>query len=324
MRPTGKLHLGHYFGVLVNYLELQKSQDCYFMVADLHALTTGDISKANLAQNTQDMLLDWLAVGVDPERATIFVQSSVPQHAELFAILSMVTSVGWLERNPTYKEMRQQLGDKNTNSLGLFAYPVLQAVDVCIYKGTHVPVGEDQKPHLEMGRELVRRFNSTFKKAVFPEFEALLTPSSKLPGLDGRKMSKSYGNTLDLSEDPAQIRKRVKTMLTDVERPRREMPGHPENCTVFSYHHLFTPPARVEAIARECRAAELSCGDDKIALAEQIIAWQAPILKKRKELENNLDYVKEIVTKGNQKAQTVAEQTMKEVREIVGYFRSSV
>lgn len=316
MRPTGKLHLGHYWGVLLNYLELQKQYDCLFMVADLHALTTGDLSQLDVGTNSKEMLLDWLAVGIDPDKATIFVQSAIPEHCELTMLLSMLTSLGWLERNPTYKEQRQELGEKNTGSLGFLSYPVLQAVDICLYKGTKVPIGEDQKPHLEMGRELIRRFNTTFKKPFFPEFEALLTKSAKLPGLDGRKMSKSYGNAIQLTEDPDSVRKKVARMLTDIQRPRREDPGHPENCPVFTYHQLFTPSQRVSEIDRDCRSAALSCFDDKKALAETIIAWQEPIRKRRQELEKNPGYLDEVIQKGNEKARSIATQTMKEVREI--------
>lgn len=323
MRPTGRLHLGHYFGVLVNYLELQKSSDCFFMVADLHALTTGELSKIEVGKNTRELLLDWLSVGVDPDKATLFVQSAVPEHCELTVLLSMFTSVGWLERNPTYKEQKQELGEKNTGSLGFLSYPVLQTVDVCLYKATHVPVGEDQKPHLEMGRELIRRFNSTYKKDVFPEFLPLLTPTAKLPGLDGRKMSKSYGNTVELAEEPESIRKKVSRMMTDTQRPRKEDPGHPENCPVFTYHQLFTPTARVSEIEKECRAATLTCFDDKKALAEQIVAWSEPIRKRRAELEKEPAYIDEIIKKGNQKARNIASQTIKEVLDVMGFWPGS-
>jgi tryptophanyl-tRNA synthetase len=323
MRPTGRLHLGHYFGVLVNYLELQKSSDCFFMVADLHALTTGELSKIEVGKNTRELLLDWLSVGVDPDKATLFVQSAVPEHCELTVLLSMFTSVGWLERNPTYKEQKQELGEKNTGSLGFLSYPVLQTVDVCLYKATHVPVGEDQKPHLEMGRELIRRFNSTYKKDVFPEFLPLLTPTAKLPGLDGRKMSKSYGNTVELAEEPESIRKKVSRMMTDTQRPRKEDPGHPENCPVFTYHQIFTPTARVSEIEKECRAATLTCFDDKKALAEQIVAWSEPIRKRRAELEKEPAYIDEIIKKGNQKARNIASQTIKEVLDVMGFWPGS-
>jgi tryptophanyl-tRNA synthetase len=323
MRPTGRLHLGHYWGVLVNYLELQNQADCFFMVADLHALTTGELGKLEVGKNTRELLLDWLSVGVDPDKATLFVQSAVPEHCELTVLLSMFTSVGWLERNPTYKEQKQELGEKNTGSLGFLSYPVLQTVDVCLYKATHVPVGEDQKPHLEMGRELIRRFNATYKKNVFPEFVPLLTPAAKLPGLDGRKMSKSYGNTVELADTPEVIQKKVSRMLTDTKRPRREDPGHPENCPVFTYHQLFTPKERVTQIEAECRAATLSCFDDKKALADQIIAWSEPIRKKRAELEKEPAYIEEIIKKGNQKARNIASQTIKEVLDVMGFWPGS-
>lgn len=320
MRPTGRLHLGHYFGVLVNYLEFQKQYDCIFLVADYHALTTGELGKKKLAEDTREIIIDWLSVGIDPEKATIVVQSAVPEHAELYLLFSMVTSLGWLERNPTYKEQRQELGEKYTGSLGFLGYPVLQTADVCIYKGTKVPVGEDQKPHLEMGRELVRRFNSTFKENVFPEFEAMLTHSPKLLGMDRRKMSKSYNNYIELAEEPDKVRAKVQRMITDVQRPRKEDPGHPEDCNVFSWHPLFTPAERVKEVERDCRSAVLSCGDDKNALADRIISWQAPILKKRKELEKNPSYIEEIVRKGTEKARAIAAQTMDEARKAVGIW----
>jgi tryptophanyl-tRNA synthetase len=293
------------------------------MVADLHALTTGELSKIEVGKNTRELLLDWLSVGVDPDKATLFVQSAVPEHCELTVLLSMFTSVGWLERNPTYKEQKQELGEKNTGSLGFLSYPVLQTVDVCLYKATHVPVGEDQKPHLEMGRELIRRFNSTYKKDVFPEFLPLLTPTAKLPGLDGRKMSKSYGNTVELAEEPESIRKKVSRMMTDTQRPRKEDPGHPENCPVFTYHQIFTPTARVSEIEKECRAATLTCFDDKKALAEQIVAWSEPIRKRRAELEKEPAYIDEIIKKGNQKARNIASQTIKEVLDVMGFWPGS-
>jgi len=320
MRPTGRLHVGHYFGALQNYVRLQDEYKCFFMVADLHALTTGDLTKLELAQNTRDMVLDWLAVGIDPAKAVVFVQSGVPEHSELYLLLSMFTSLGWLERNPTYKEQREQLGEKATGSLGFLGYPVLQTVDVCMYKGTRVPVGEDQKPHLEMGRELVRRFNGSFKKPVFPEFEALLTPVPKLLGTDNRKMSKSYGNTIGLTEDPDTIRKKVKAMITDVNRPRREDPGHPEVCNVFTFHKLLTPAARVAEIEGECRSARLSCGDDKSALADRIIAWSEPFRARRRELERDMGYVEEQLKLGTERARVIAVQTMDEVFDTMDFW----
>ncbi|MBI4404869.1 MAG: tryptophan--tRNA ligase [Deltaproteobacteria bacterium] len=320
MRATGRLHIGNYFGALANWLEFQKKYDCFFMVADYHAMTTGDLSQKTLAENTQQILLDWLSVGIDPAEATVFVQSAVPEHAELFVILSMMTSLGWLERNPTYKEQRQELGDKYTGNLGFLGYPVLQTADVCLYKATKVPVGEDQKPHLEMGRELARRFNSTFGVNVFPEFEAILTPTPKMLGLDRRKMSKSYGNVIELSENPDSIRKKIQKMVTDVRRPRKEDPGHPEDCNVFYWHQLLTPGERVKEIERDCKGAILSCWDNKNALADRVIAWLEPIQRKRRELEANLDYVNDVARKGIAKAREVAAKTMDEVRQVVGLW----
>jgi len=322
MRPTGRLHLGHYFGVLVNYLELQAKHDCFFMIADLHALTTGELAKSNVGANSKELLIDFLSVGIDPSKATLFVQSAVPEHAELFVLLSNLTTMGWLERNPTYKEQKAELGENNTNSLGFLGYPVLQTVDVAIYKGTQVPVGEDQKPHLEMGRELIRRFNTTFGVEVFPEFKPLLTETPKLLGLDRRKMSKSYGNTIELADSAETVMKKVKSMITDPDRPRREDPGHPEICNVFTWHKVFTPKARVLEIEKQCRLATLSCGDDKIALAERIIEWQKPILARRKELEKNPDQLIKIIEEGNQKARDVAAKTLNEVRHAMRFWPS--
>lgn len=319
-RPTGRLHIGHYFGILINYLRLQQTTDCFFMVADLHALTTGDLSKSEVGALSRELLIDWLSVGVDPEKATLFVQSSVPEHSELYLIFSMLTSLGWLERNPSYKEQKQELGEKATGSLGFLGYPVLQAVDVSIYKGTKVPIGADQKPHLEMGRELIRRFNTTFNRDVFPEYEGLLTATPKLLGLDRRKMSKSYHNTIELSEPPEQVRKKIHSMITDVDRPRREDPGHPENCNVFTWHQLFSPPDHVALVDKTCRNASLGCGDDKKDLADRIIAWQEPIREKRAQLEKDLGYLDALVRKGNEKARGIAAKTVSEVREVVGFW----
>jgi tryptophanyl-tRNA synthetase len=320
MRPTGRLHIGHYFGVLDNWLKLQTQYPCMFMVADFHAMTNADLSKSNIANQSREMLLDWLSVGIDPEKAIIFVQSSISQHAELYLLFSMLTSLGWLERNPTYKEQKTELGERSTGSLGFLAYPVLQTVDVAIYKATKVPVGEDQKPHLEMGRELVRRFNTTFAKKVFPEFEALLTPTPKLLGTDGRKMSKSYNNAIAICDSPDVTLKRVKSMLTDSTRPRREDPGHPELCNLFPWHSLFTDSEKKIEIATQCRAATLGCADDKLLLADRIIAWQAPFLKRRAELEKDLGYLDEVIAKGNAKARAIAADTMKDVWNAVGLW----
>lgn len=322
MRPTGPLHLGHYWGALINWLDLQKQYECFFMVADLHAMTSADLARLELAKNTREMVLDWLSVGVDPDKATLFVQSGVPEHAELFVIFANLTSLGWLERNPTYKEQRTALGEKLTGSLGFLSYPVLQTVDVCIYKGTRVPVGEDQKPHLEMGRELIRRFNSTFGTRIFPEFEALLTKNPKVAGLDGRKMSKSYGNFIALADEPDTVVSKVSRMMTDVLRPRREDPGHPESCVLYQYHELFTELERKSTIAADCRAAKLACGDDKKILAEIINAWLDPIRKRRKQFEADPAFVESLVKRGNERAREIALKTLNEVRGVVGFWPS--
>ena len=320
MRPTGPLHIGHFFGALSNWLELQKQYESFFMVADLHALTSADLTRLEIAQHSRDMILDWLSVGIDPNKATLFVQSSIPEHAELFLIFSNLTSMGWLERNPTYKEQRTALGEKLTGNLGFLSYPVLQTVDVCIYKGTKVPVGEDQKPHLEMGRELIRRFNTTFNTRIFPEFEALLTKSPKIPGLDGRKMSKSLGNFIALTDEPDTVTSKINRMMTDVLRPRREDPGHPESCVLYQFHELFTPESKRAVIASDCRNAKLSCGDDKKILAEIVNTWLQPIRKRRKEFEAAPDQVDKIVKSGNEKARAIAQETLKEARSAVGFW----
>lgn len=318
MRTTGRLHLGHYFGVLTNYLELQKKYDCLFMAADLHAMTTGDLSQKIWETNTRELILDWLSVGIDPNRAILFIQSAIPEHSELYVLLSMLTSLGWLERNPTYKEQREQLGEKWTSSLGFLGYPVLQTVDVCIYKGTHVPVGEDQKPHLEMGRELIRRFNKTFGSEYFPEYQAMLTTVPKLSGTDGRKMSKSYGNVIELSEEPKSLKEKVLKMMTDTARKRLKDPGNPENCPAFGYHKLFTPEKRQQELDKMCRSATISCADCKGDLASRMLEWQAPILEKRRSLEANPKAVDDIIAKGNAQARQRASSTMEEVKKIVG------
>lgn len=320
MRPTGPLHVGHYWGALVNWLELQSKFECFFMVADLHAMTSSDLSRLELSKNTREMVLDWLSVGIDPDRVTLFVQSSIPEHAELFLIFSSLTSLGWLERNPTYKEQRAALGDKLTGNLGFLSYPVLQTVDVCVYKGTRVPVGEDQKPHLEMGRELIRRFNSVFGVRVFPEFEALLTKNPRVLGLDGRKMSKSYGNYIALTDDADIVNSKVSRMMTDVLRPRREDPGHPETCILFTYHQLFTPEEKKFTIAADCRTAKLACGDDKKIMSEIINSWLDPIRKRREEFEKDPQFLENLVRRGNEKARQIAVATLSEVKSVVGFW----
>ena len=249
MRPTGKLHLGNYVGALENWLELQHEHDCFFFVADWHALTTDFADTRDLRQNIWEMAADWLAAGLDPKRATLFIQSEILEHAELFLLFSMVTPLGWLERVPTYKEQREQIKDKDLGNIGFLGYPVLQAADILIYKANYVPVGEDQVPHVELTREIARRFNSIYPDpAVFPEPESLLTPSPRLPGTDGRKMSKSYDNCILLSDPEPTIRQKLKTMVTDPARKRRTDPGNPDLCPAYDYHKLYSPPETIQKV----------------------------------------------------------------------------
>src|SRR3984885_4877933 len=244
MRPTGKLHLGNYMGALANWVKLQDNYECYFFIADWHALTTDYADPSRLKLNTLDVALDWLAAGLDPERSTIFIQSHVPQHAELHLLFSMITPLGWLERVPTYKEQQENITEKDLNTYGFLGYPVLQAADILIYKGDFVPVGEDQVPHVELTREVARRFNMFYTKkngiAVFPEPQPLLTPTPKLPGTDGRKMSKSYGNAIMLTDPEPVVRQKLKTMVTDPARVRRTDPGNPDVCPVGDLHKIFS------------------------------------------------------------------------------------
>src|SRR5512135_93082 len=270
MRPTGKLHLGHYHGVLANWLKLQEEFECFFFAADWHSLTTEYENTAGIVENTYEMVLDWLAFGIDPQKSTIFVQSRVPQHAELNLILAMITPVSWLERNPTYKEMRENLSTKDLSTFGFLGYPVLMASDIIVYKATRVPVGHDQLPHLEITREIARRFNFLYGP-VFPEPEALLTETPKVVGLDGRKMSKSYGNAIFLSETAEETRKKIMSMVTDVERIRRSDPGDPDRCVAYSLNHVYLGEQQKEEIGKACRGAQIGCVDCKKTQAEALV-----------------------------------------------------
>lgn len=314
MRPTGKLHLGHYHGVLANWLEMQSRFDCFFFAADWHSLTTEYDNTAGIRDNTIEMVLDWLAFGIDPEQSTIFVQSKVPQHAELNLILSMITPVSWLERNPTYKEMQENLQTKDLSTFGFLGYPVLMASDIIVYKAKQVPVGHDQLPHLEITREIARRFNFLYKP-VFPEPAALLTETPKLLGLDGRKMSKSYGNAIFLSEDNEETHKKVMSMVTDVQRPRKSDPGEPDRCVAFTLHSLYVPEEKRAEIVTACRSAQIGCVDCKKILAKCVVETLAPFREKRAELAAKPGMVEEILATGNARASNEAAATMKEVRD---------
>jgi tryptophanyl-tRNA synthetase len=393
MRPTGRLHIGHYFGALQNWVKLQEQYDCFYFVADWHALTTDYADSSQVSRNTLEIATDWLASGLSPENATLFVQSHVPEHAELHLLLSMVTPLGWLERVPTYKEQLEQIKDKDLHTYGFLGYPLLQTADIVIYgepgQPLFVPVGEDQVPHVEMSREVVRRFNtvvgfgvrsglfekqqaavlsqvllttgvatstpvqvsypvgleekSRLKSAVrmsvaergienyfvkYPhlrkwfyamevlrEPDHLLTETPRLPGTDGRKMSKSYGNFISLSEGDAEIREKVRNMMTDPARKRRTDPGNPDVCPVFHWHKVFSPQDTIDRVNRECRTAEIGCVDCKKEMAENLVRWIAPMRARREEYEAKPQRVMEILDEGSEKARQVAKETMTRVRE---------
>jgi tryptophanyl-tRNA synthetase len=382
MRPTGKLHLGHYFGVIKNWLKLQDSNECFFFVADWHALTNKYKEMSDLKQNIYDLVIDWLSCGINPEKSTIFVQSGVKEHSELALLFGMITPKSWLELNPSYKDLKFNLifqyirdflfgknikidqdklheivykafyhkkdidyegltkdltdlkikqeivneivhnikeGDigKDIDTFGFFGYPILMAADILIYNADAVPVGEDQLPHIEITREIARRFNNLYSP-IFKEPQALLTESSKLLGTDGRKMSKSYNNTIALSEPRETLEKKVLSMKTDPQRLKKTDPGRPEICNVFSYHKYFTDLQEVDKIQVKCRNAEIGCVECKRILFENIDKFLSPIREKRKEYEENIEYVEKIIITGTQKAKEAAKENMKNVRNAVG------
>ncbi|MGZ4816641.1 MAG: tryptophan--tRNA ligase [Terriglobales bacterium] len=313
MRPTGKLHLGHLVGALDNWVRLQAKYDCFYFIADWHALTTDYADTSRVKQNILEMAFDWLAAGLDPEKSVIFIQSHVPQHAELFLLLSMITPLGWLERVPTYKEQRENIKDKDLGMYGFLGYPVLQAADIVIYRASYVPVGEDQVPHLEITREITRRFNS-FYGDVFPEPQPLLTPTPKLPGTDGRKMSKSYGNAILLSEPEAEIRQKLKTMVTDPARVRRTDPGNPHVCPVYSLHKIYSPPETIKEVEIGCTTAAIGCIQCKSWVADNLIRQIKPLQERRAKYEQNPKQVWDMLEAGSERAQNIAEATMNDAR----------
>ncbi len=387
MRPTGRLHLGHYHGVLKNWLELQHEYECFFFVADWHALTTEYENKDVIAENVWEMVIDWLAVGINPGMARLFIQSRVPEHAELHLLLSMITPLGWLERVPSYKDQQEKLREKDLDTYGFLGYPLLQSADILIYKAGLVPVGEDQVAHIELTREVARRFNHLYGreadfvaraeaavkkmgkknakiymelrkqyqeqgdqdalakaralleaqqnitlgdrerlfgylegegKMILPEPQALLTPTPKMPGLDGQKMSKSYGNTIGLREDPAVVEKKLRTMPTDPARVRRTDPGDPEKCPVWGFHQIYSSEETRAWVMEGCRSAGIGCLDCKRPVIEAVLAEQAPIRERAEEFAGNPDVVRNILNEGCEAARDVARETMEEVRAAVG------
>ena len=313
MRPTGPLHLGNLLGALSNWVRIQEEYDCFFFIADWHALTSDYENPGSIKGYIREMMIDWLSVGLTPEKSTLFVQSDIKETAELSLLLSMITPVPWLERNPTYKDQIAQLANKDLSTFGFLGYPVLQAADIIMYKANGVPVGVDQVPHVEITREIARRFNFLYGN-VFPEPEALLTETPKILGMDRRKMSKSYNNAIYLSDSANVISKKVSQMVTDPQRARRSDPGDPDVCNVFSFHKLYTDVQTVAEIDTQCRAAEIGCVECKQIMARNLIDALAPIREKRAFYVDRPDQVEQIIAEGAQRARNVAESTMAEVR----------
>ena len=320
MRSTGKLHLGNYVGALQNWVRMQDEYECFYFIADWHALTTDYGDTSRVKANSIEVLLDWLAAGLDPERCTMFIQSHVPQHAELHVLLSMITPLGWLERVPSYKEQKENIKEKDLGTYGFLGYPVLQAADILIYKADFVPVGEDQVPHVELTREIARRFNQFYGKTapVLPEPQPLLTPAAKLPGTDGRKMSKSYGNTIMLTDPEPLVRQKLKTMVTDPARVRRSDPGNPDVCPVGDLHKIFSSQETMAKVNVGCRSAGIGCIECKGWVADALVQVLKPMQERRKKYEDNPCLAWDILETGSKAAGKVADATMKEVRASMG------
>ena len=347
MRPTGKLHLGNYMGALHNWVQLQHEYDCYFFIADWHALTTDYADPSQVKQNTLDVVLDWLGAGLDPEKCVLFVQSHVKQHAELHLLFSMITPLGWLERVPTYKEQQENITGKDLSTYGFLGYPLLQSADILIYQADFVPVGQDQVAHVELTREVARRFNYYYPKStsvrealhgslpegvqplpvldpILPEPQVLLTPSPKLPGTDGRKMSKSYGNTILLTDPEPVVRQKLKPMVTDPARVRRSDRGNPDICPVGDLHKVFSSPETLAKVYDGCKSASIGCIECKGWVADAVVKELAPIQERRVRYEQDLPLVQEILDAGSKQATARAEQTMQEVRAAMGLSETLV
>lgn len=318
MQSSGKMHIGNLVGALKNWVDLQDKYDCFYFVADWHSLTTGYADPSSIRESTNDLLINFIAAGLDPDKSTIFIQSMVPQHAEMHLLMSMITPLGWLERVPTYKEKQENLENRDLSMYGFLGYPVLMTSDIIIYRAQHVPVGIDQMPHLEICREIARRFNFLYKEEVFPDPEGLLTKFPKVPGLDGRKMSKSYDNAVYLSDSPEVVDQKIRTMMTDPARKRRTDKGDPELSPVYHLHKIFSTPEEQAEVAEGCRTAGIGCIDCKRILIKNIFAYLEPIWAKRAELIDNPKLVRDIAHKGSEKASHAAEETMETVRRCMG------
>lgn len=316
MRPTGKLHLGHWVGALHNWVELQNNYQCFFSIVDWHALMGEYEQSKDIQQNILDMAIDWLACGIDPQKSVLFVQSQVPEHLELHMVLSCLTPLGWLERNPTYKEQLREITTRDLQTYAFLGYPVLQAADILLYKANAVPIGEDQLPHIELTREIARRFNHLYKTDTFFDCEAILTPTPRLLGVDGRKMSKSYQNAINLSDSEEAIRAKVQSMFTDPRRIKLADPGHPEECNVYSYYEIFAPQKKQE-VYDWCSNAKKGCTDCKKILADQLLEKLKPIQEKREAICKDKNRIQDILNEGAKKAQSIARRTMEEVRRVV-------
>jgi tryptophanyl-tRNA synthetase len=324
MQPTGYLHLGNYIGALQNWVKLQndtvRKPETYYFIADLHSLTSNQTIYKNDGNNyISGMVFDWLAAGIDPNKSVLFQQSDIPEHTELYTLLMMITPVPWLERNPTYKEKMDEIEGKDLDNIGFLGYPVLQAADIALYKADSVPVGRDQIPHLEISREIVRRFNYIYGKDVLVEPQPLLAPVAKLNGLDGRKMSKSYNNAIFLSDDEATVKQKVMSMVTDVKRQKKVDPGHPDECNLFPYYTAFCDDEKFKAqICEDCVSAKMGCVEDKQKLVAVLLDFFSDFRRKREALMKDPDTVRDILREGAKKAGAVARKTMEEVREAVG------
>ena len=316
MQPSGRLHIGNLVGALQNWVKLQDEYQCYYFVADWHSLTSQYADTSAIKDNIMDLLVNWLAAGLDPEKATIFIQSRVPEHAELHLLLSMITPLGWLERVPSYKEKQLEVKDKDLNTYGFLGYPLLQSADILIYKANYVPVGVDQVSHLEITREICRRFNN-FYGEVFPEPEALLTEFPKVPGLDGRKMSKTYDNCIYLSDTPAEVEQKIKTMMTDPQRVKRTDSGDPELSPVFQLHKIFSTKQEQDEVAEGCRTAEIGCLDCKKILIKNLFSVLEPIWERRGKFLNKPEIIKEIIDAGSLKAKEIASNTIAEATKAI-------